>query len=1114
MATKYLNFNRVTLTDNNDMPIIDIREWKGVFTNGDVEDIPENMLTELKNLRPYHGRLIKTHGFGIKIADTTAQILDNLTTYINDNIVNNGNTDSIYLGYYVTANTATMTDTSIAFVNSNPDTITDSNNQFVSEGFLAGDMITVSGSTSNDGNYIVETVVAGTLTLSASDSLTAEGAAATVTIAATTNGVTLFGYKETGSAWDFLGDLTDFVIAGTYYHKNAKNPVFSYNKNIRFLPGNVSKADSSNESKGIWVGHIGYDLFDEDFTTTKKFYDYDVTPAKPDISLAAYEDDYTGSGSAPGTPYYYKQSYIYDGNQESLLSDLVYKWTPSGADKMLRLQWLYDQPTYNMRITGIKLYRATSLNGTYELLTFIDLLRQASDVPQGANGSYDGLDKMCIPALTGYTFDTDYNHLISTDAGTTIYPIEGEVAGTGNTVFNYKAAVITDTSIAFVDNGGTDQITDSNSNFLNEGFNAGDVIVVTGASDNNGTYTISTVVAGTITLTGNLPAVPEGAGDSVTITAGIETSAADDWDDNWKLYRQLKAGGAIATVAGQASTTGGNYWGVNTIIVPTAYTDQSLIGGIFKMIFASVLIFVIDDNYDKAVHISDVIDDQDNHAYKIAKPSIGLYLTSEVGDDSRIQLWDTLAVTPSGEHPLIGEVSIKVNGKFAEMISGRLWQANIVLDPGNKGEIHDDWASYSELYQPDVNPVSNARRIPDREGGEITGLAQVFGNPVFLKKQAIVRLDVTIASGTPTTWKTIESPHNIGNIAPNGYITVLGNLYVVYYDGIYRIKPSNYSITDSTPTENLRISDPITDTFETMTDAEKAQIRCEYDQNLSEIIYIFPLVGGDETWAFNIDTEQWREIETAITLNESAIFALDEVADVMVYDASDKKVYTLNVEEDVDVQFNTKTFPIAFKRSKLVKYLTLRYKSDETIALNVYSDIEFTEGNLIMGKEYRIHDNSGSLIMTNIGAADNNEGTEFTAAIVMTATTIAFFENTPSADTITDSDSNFLNNGYLAGDTIVITGDSDNNGTYTIDTVVAGTITLDAGDDLIAEGAGDSVTITGSVTERAPTSWGTGSAKQISSIATKTLPIHPEVDNETVYIGRWVKEFNLQFTTS
>jgi hypothetical protein len=80
----------------------------------------------------------------------------------------------------LTVSSATITASTIAFVDSNPDTITDSGSGFGS--FTAGDRIVVSGSGSNDGTYTIATAAAGTLTLIAGDALVAESAGASVTI--------------------------------------------------------------------------------------------------------------------------------------------------------------------------------------------------------------------------------------------------------------------------------------------------------------------------------------------------------------------------------------------------------------------------------------------------------------------------------------------------------------------------------------------------------------------------------------------------------------------------------------------------------------------------------------------------------------------------------------------------------------------------------------------------------------------------------------------------------------------------------------------------------------------------------------------------------------------
>jgi hypothetical protein len=70
----------------------------------------------------------------------------------------------------------------IAFVSGTPATITDSGNGFVTAGFKVGNLIKVSGSTSNDGYYTLAGVTAGTLTLATGETLTDESAGASVTI--------------------------------------------------------------------------------------------------------------------------------------------------------------------------------------------------------------------------------------------------------------------------------------------------------------------------------------------------------------------------------------------------------------------------------------------------------------------------------------------------------------------------------------------------------------------------------------------------------------------------------------------------------------------------------------------------------------------------------------------------------------------------------------------------------------------------------------------------------------------------------------------------------------------------------------------------------------------
>ena len=71
----------------------------------------------------------------------------------------------------------------IALVTGAPATLTDTGNKWLLKGFKAGDRIEISGSTADDGQYTIASVVAGTITLITGDTLTGELAAAnTLTI--------------------------------------------------------------------------------------------------------------------------------------------------------------------------------------------------------------------------------------------------------------------------------------------------------------------------------------------------------------------------------------------------------------------------------------------------------------------------------------------------------------------------------------------------------------------------------------------------------------------------------------------------------------------------------------------------------------------------------------------------------------------------------------------------------------------------------------------------------------------------------------------------------------------------------------------------------------------
>lgn len=92
----------------------------------------------------------------------------------------------------------------------------------------------------------------------------------------------------------------------------------------------------------------------------------------------------------------------------------------------------------------------------------------------------------------------------------------------------------------------------------------------------------------------------------------------------------------------------------------------------------------------------------------------------------------------------------------------------------------------------------------------------------------------------------------------------------------------------------------------------------------------------------------------------------------------------------------------------------------------------------------------------------SSTGTTLTKAGVLTSvTTIAFITGNGStvAPTITDSSNNFLNAGFAAGDTLYISGSTNNSSNFTIGSVTAGTITLIMSDSVTTEAVGSTITM-------------------------------------------------------
>ena len=140
-----------------------------------------------------------------------------------------------------------ITGTTYAAVDSDPDTITDSANRFIVSGFEPGMTIDVDGSSASANNtrHRIEAVAAGTLTLSATSALTADGAGDTWTI--TVSQIDL-GTTSSNAAISTVG--------------GTKPCFFTADGALRVSPGIFGKVDSGEDTTAAdtftsWLSTIG-----------------------------------------------------------------------------------------------------------------------------------------------------------------------------------------------------------------------------------------------------------------------------------------------------------------------------------------------------------------------------------------------------------------------------------------------------------------------------------------------------------------------------------------------------------------------------------------------------------------------------------------------------------------------------------------------------------------------------------------------------------------------------------------------------------------------------------------------------------------------------------------
>ncbi|MBC8402831.1 MAG: hypothetical protein H8E14_15205 [Candidatus Marinimicrobia bacterium] len=781
-------------------------------------------------------------------------------------------------------------------------------------------------------------------------------------------------------AWRDL--VTMFDLTETIYHKYDRNPIVANGQILRMLPGNVGEI-SSNEAKGLWLGYLDRDFFWNSAIKTIDDFFLDVnSPRDSDLTLSCTVSDEIGSGGnldLSSKTYYYKITVLFDGVQETLLPDTYYETAVSAAASTVLLDYLLTISTMNDRITAFRIYRSEdNLEGPYYFILEVSALGALSP-------SKDPNLVYASDAIVGWGLhdpDKSWSSLNGRDVviGDSIIAVASNGIDTivlvsvlvaADKIWNQYYTIWGISSVKYAmgfEGGGVDGWQKVNGNPVSndgslyhsgahslmcpcdEGVAAGDCYkIITGLTENT-TYYIQVWVISD--------------GGSQTITLNVEgTTDAESVDSDWRLLEVEKATGGGDTdlrIDIYGNDVSNNAVNVDDVVVSDEALHDSGTSG-----YAGRDVIISDDEYDyeedtrqhyrvlvgtaangnndTSAQIRRVINNV-RKALKVDAVFSGDYLGSGLKAYlSNYYIWQLSAsgimklkvydkgLDDGAVHSLAAEDYVKVNGRFARILDDRMIQINTVLDPGNENEKQVDGLNYSPVGQYDIMPVSNLDNFPDREGGGCTGLAILFSRAIIAEQQALFLYHMVDPSD-PDTWLIEESKHNIGNIAAEGMVEVHDSVYVVYYDGIYKLDANFLASTEATPTKLKKITDPIEDIYLLITDL--TSIRGIYDQSKNEIIYDFDNQG---VWAYHIFKDEWRQHDTTSNLD---ILTFDQEAEVVAWDDTDDDIKSFNVAESLKADWKSARFVLGTGRKQLVRYCTIWYECEDNVTVFVYLDGE------------------------------------------------------------------------------------------------------------------------------------------------------------------------------
>lgn len=719
---------------------------------------------------------------------------------------------------------------------------------------------------------------------------------------------------------------------------------------------------------------------------------YDTVTPRNDVFSFSYTST-TGAGNGgslkASTTYSYKLVAVFDGVQEAPLpEDYVSVTTESGAnDKYLTLQFKINHSSWNGRVTAIKVYRTSDAVNYYYVFTVSTLNFNDPDLKYVSDGivnvdtriACDNIGELDVTGMKVLVNDAYY---IISSKDDEVLTLSSGLAGDLNKEY---VNICTEADVAYKDSNitvdnwdqtlnlaGTPDAFSHNTDYAYPAFGANGTAVVSDVSGDfqmgkefdtelsaSTTYYMSCMVK-TTSLTENLNCLWYTSNSIASANVMWIQSSGQDW---------TRMTGTFTTGSGYGSSTTLYIWftvenqdGSEAFYIDELVISSSQIHGFksfsgTKTVVSSSFNLGLEDarknhymlvtNHGYGNNHTGLIPVRITGSGKNAVMTESAVLSSGTANEVFIgsnYIWQKGADTSTillnlydnglvdgAIHPT-SSTEIDVNYKYSQYLDGRLFVANVTIDPDSEAEEYGNWIVYSEMLQPDILPITNYLQVKDLQGGEITGLSTILGDLIVFMERGIYRL--RIPSESPSGWSLIEAEENIGCIAPNSLTKVKDTIFFAGNDNMYALNP-NFELTTVTETirDDYQASANLNKTL-TIYDVKKQRLLCRFGDT------------GSKVYSLDLDTdrEAWNIITPGTDFDGIVSFGIDE--NLKVYTTrqnSGTEIIELNPAtkgaESISCTRLSGEIPTSTLTGRnMIRRFSAKYESNDNTTYKIYAD--------------------------------------------------------------------------------------------------------------------------------------------------------------------------------